>query len=110
MVLLNARQYDQERRAIKARPWKWIPTLFSAHHRLGLVYEQQGKYDQAIEQFKQVTTLSPGKPLGLAALAHAYALAGKQAEAEKGSGGVTGIIPQAFRFGRFNRTDIYCLR
>jgi tetratricopeptide (TPR) repeat protein len=49
-----------------------------------LVYEQQGKYDKAIEQFKQVTTLSPGKPLGLAALAHAYALAGKREEAENG--------------------------
>jgi tetratricopeptide (TPR) repeat protein len=54
-----------------------------AHHRLGLAYEQQGKYDEAIAEFKQVVTLTKGKPLGLAALARAYALAGRRTEANK---------------------------
>jgi tetratricopeptide (TPR) repeat protein len=47
-----------------------------AHHRLGLVYEQEGKYDEAIAEFKQVLNLLAGKPLGIATLAHGYALSG----------------------------------
>jgi Flp pilus assembly protein TadD len=59
------------------------PGFILTHHRLGLVYEQQGKYDEAIVEFRQVLNLSAGKPLGIAALAHAYALSGKRAEAQK---------------------------
>src|SRR5207244_11599458 len=46
-------------------------------------YEQKGKYDEAIAEFRQVLNLSAGKPLGIAALAHAYALSGKRAEAQR---------------------------
>lgn len=59
------------------------PNFILAHHRLGLAYEQQEKYDEAIAEFKQVVTLTERKPLGLAALARAYALAGKRAEAQR---------------------------
>ena len=55
-----------------------------AHHRLGLVYEQQGKYDKAIEEFKQVVNLSSGKPMGIASLAHEYALAGNEPKRKRG--------------------------
>jgi tetratricopeptide (TPR) repeat protein len=40
-------------------------------------------YDEAIAEFRQVSNLSAGKPLGVAPLAHAYALSGKRAEALK---------------------------
>jgi Flp pilus assembly protein TadD len=40
-------------------------------------------YDEAISEFKQVLKLSGGKPLGVSALARAYALAGKREEAQK---------------------------
>jgi serine/threonine-protein kinase len=48
-----------------------------------LAYEQQGKYAEAIAEFKQVINLTSGKPLGVAALARAYALAGQRADAQK---------------------------
>ena len=41
------------------------------------------KYDEAIAEFKQVLNLSAGKPLGITTLAHAYALSGKRADAQK---------------------------
>ncbi|MDQ3666607.1 MAG: hypothetical protein M3410_08530 [Acidobacteriota bacterium] len=40
-------------------------------------------YDEAISEFRQVLKLSGGKPVGIAALARAYALAGKREEAQK---------------------------
>jgi tetratricopeptide (TPR) repeat protein len=59
------------------------PNFVLAHHRLGMVYEQQGKYDEAIAEFQQVINLTEGKPLGIMTLAHAYAMTGKRAEAQK---------------------------
>jgi tetratricopeptide (TPR) repeat protein len=54
------------------------PNFFIAHYRLGALYEEKRMYDEAISEFKQVIKLSNGNPLGAAALARAYALAGKQ--------------------------------
>jgi serine/threonine protein kinase/Flp pilus assembly protein TadD len=82
-VLLNARQYDQSVEQL-LKTIEMDPSFLLAHHRLGLVYEQQGKYDKAIAEFRQVVDLSRGKPLGIAALAHAQALAGKRIEAQNG--------------------------
>ena len=48
-----------------------------------MFYEQKGRYDEAIAEFKQVINLSGGKPLGIAALARGYALAGKREESQK---------------------------
>ena len=59
------------------------PNFILAHHRLGMAYEQQGKYEEAIGEFKQVINLTSGKPLGIAALSHAYAMSGQRAEAQK---------------------------
>ncbi|HET6670049.1 MAG TPA: protein kinase [Pyrinomonadaceae bacterium] len=81
-VLLNARQYDQSAEQLR-KTLEMDPNFALAHHRLGLVYEQQGKYDEAIAEFEQVVNLLSGKPLGIATLAHAQALSGKRAEAQK---------------------------
>ena len=81
-VLLTARQNDQSVEQLR-KTLDLDPNFVLAHHRLGLVYEQQGKYDEAIAEFKQVINLTSGKPLGIAALARAYALSGRRAEAQK---------------------------
>jgi tetratricopeptide (TPR) repeat protein len=57
-----------------------------AHFFLGQAYEQKGRYLEAIEEFEKDSTLSsdPDTWLGpLPRMGHAYALAGKKAEAMK---------------------------
>jgi Flp pilus assembly protein TadD len=43
-----------------------------------LAYEQKGRFDEAIAEFKQARLLEPESPYPLAFLAHAYAVAGKK--------------------------------
>jgi serine/threonine protein kinase/Tfp pilus assembly protein PilF len=81
-ILLTARQNDQSVDQLH-KTLEMDPNFVLTHHRLGLVYEQQGKYDEAIAEFKEVLRLTAGKPLGLVSLAHAYALSGQRAEAQK---------------------------
>ena len=59
------------------------PENSEAHNNYGTFLCVRNRVDEAIGEFNQVIKLSPGKPLGLAALARAYALSGKRAEAEK---------------------------
>jgi eukaryotic-like serine/threonine-protein kinase len=54
-----------------------------AHYELGLVLEEEGKFDEAIAEFKIGLKYVPDNIAGLTALAHAQARAGRRAEAEK---------------------------
>jgi len=54
-----------------------------AHQRLGLAYEQIGMFPEAIAEFQKAVDGSNRIQLAVASLAHAFALAGKRAEAEK---------------------------
>jgi TolB-like protein/Flp pilus assembly protein TadD len=81
-VLLTARQNDQSVEQLR-KTLEMDPNFALAHHRLGMAYEQQRKYEEAIAEFKQVINLTSGKPLGIAALSHAYAMSGQRAEAQK---------------------------
>ena len=58
------------------------PNSFPARRYLGLAYEQKGMYQKAITEFQKGVQLS-GSPLMLALLGHAYAAAGKTAEAQQ---------------------------
>src|ERR1700730_5479789 len=58
------------------------PTFFPARRYLGLVYEQKGMYKEAIAEFQQAAKLS-GSPLMMSLLAHAYAVSGNRAEAQR---------------------------
>ena len=58
------------------------PSSFPARRYLGLAYEAKGMYPEAIAEFQTGVKLS-GSPLMLALLGHAYAVAGKRAEAQK---------------------------
>jgi adenylate cyclase len=50
---------------------------------LGWTYEQKRMPEQAIAQFKRAVKLTKGAPFFVAALAHAYAVAGNRREAEE---------------------------
>ena len=79
---LFARRYDlAATQSLKAM--ELDPTSFSAHLYLGRAYEQEGKFEEAIAEFQNALPNSNGAPAGLAALGHAYALAGKRDEAHK---------------------------
>src|SRR5207249_7760720 len=74
-----ARQYEQAsqeyERALQMNQKFWPASLF-----LGEVYEQQGKYPQALAELEK----AQGPTLeARTAMAHVYALSGKRAEAEK---------------------------
>jgi tetratricopeptide (TPR) repeat protein len=53
------------------------------HLYLGWVYEQQGKYEQAIAEIQRGLDLSGGESEVAGALGHPYAISGKRGEAEK---------------------------
>lgn len=54
-----------------------------AHWYLGLAYEQQGIFKDAIQEFQKAVNLTDGRASLLALLAHAYAAANKMSEAER---------------------------
>ncbi|HEX5835237.1 MAG TPA: tetratricopeptide repeat protein, partial [Pyrinomonadaceae bacterium] len=58
------------------------PSSFPARRYLGLAYEAKGMHAEAIAEFQKGVKLS-GSPLMLALLGHAYAVAGKKAEAQQ---------------------------
>ncbi|HJP90645.1 MAG TPA: winged helix-turn-helix domain-containing protein [Pyrinomonadaceae bacterium] len=58
------------------------PSSFPARRYLGLAYEAKGMYPEAISEFQTGVKLS-GSPLMLALLGHAYAAAGRTAEAKQ---------------------------
>jgi DNA-binding winged helix-turn-helix (wHTH) protein/TolB-like protein len=74
------RQYD---RAIDAlsRKLEAKPTFAPLHEWLGLVYEQQGRTAEAIEECQKAITLSQGID-GVGALGHIYAVSGRVRDAE----------------------------
>jgi tetratricopeptide (TPR) repeat protein len=55
----------------------------ATHHRLGLVFEAKGMYDEAIDAFETAHRLSNGGAMAAAALAYVDAIAGRRAEAEQ---------------------------
>ena len=54
-----------------------------AYYELGLVLEEQGKLEEAINAFRSALKTSPDNVAALTALGHAQALAGKKSDAER---------------------------
>jgi DNA-binding winged helix-turn-helix (wHTH) protein len=66
--------------------WKALtlePKFAAAQHTLGLAYEQTGMTDEAITEFQNAYSCSGHNPAAIAALGHAYSLAGKPQEARQ---------------------------
>jgi tetratricopeptide (TPR) repeat protein len=78
--LYYARRFDE---AIKAyqEALEMDPNLSWGHLWIGQVLVQQGKFDQAIDEIQQAIRLSNGDIRARATLGHAYAVAGRRAEA-----------------------------
>jgi TolB-like protein/DNA-binding winged helix-turn-helix (wHTH) protein/Tfp pilus assembly protein PilF len=72
------RLIDSSRRALL-----FDPTVGFQHFSLGVGYEGTGKLQEAIVEYQKAIETSDGSPGPTVALAHAYAAAGKKAEAEK---------------------------
>jgi TolB-like protein/class 3 adenylate cyclase/Tfp pilus assembly protein PilF len=81
-VLYLARDFDGAI-AQYARALQIDPTFGPAHLWFGRPYLQKGMYDQAIYEIRQAVESSGQSTISLAVLAHAYASAGKTAEARK---------------------------
>lgn len=58
-------------------------SLAPARYYLGLAYEQELKYAEAIEELERAVALSGGIPQFVGALGHAYGASGRRAEALK---------------------------
>jgi serine/threonine protein kinase/Flp pilus assembly protein TadD len=77
-----ARQYGESvAQALKATQEE--PNDSWSHIILGWDYEQQGKFEQAISELQTAMKLFGDKEFVLAALGHAYAVAGKKKQAEE---------------------------
>ncbi|HET7840326.1 MAG TPA: winged helix-turn-helix domain-containing protein [Terriglobia bacterium] len=59
------------------------PNLYTSHLYLGLAYEGQKLYPQAIAEFQKANALSGGNPIILGALGHTYAVSGNRAKANE---------------------------
>jgi tetratricopeptide (TPR) repeat protein len=77
MILYLARRYDQAMEVLE-RAHEINPDHFLPHLRMGLVRIQQRKHEQAIGELKTAVQLSDQSTETLAALAMAYAAAGKK--------------------------------
>jgi len=73
------RQYDRAVDVLNGK-LKANPAFPAAHEALGRVYEQQGRSQQAIEEFQKAINLSVGN-YGVGALGHIYAALGRRDEA-----------------------------
>ena len=69
---------EASRRGLLLDPKDWLH-----HYTLGVGYEGTGKLPEAISEYQQAVELSEGDPNSTAALAHAFAVTGRKAEAEK---------------------------
>jgi TolB-like protein/DNA-binding winged helix-turn-helix (wHTH) protein len=69
---------EASRRGLLLDPKDWVH-----HYTLGVGYEGTGKLPEAISEYQQAVELSAGDPGSTAALAHAFAVTGRKAEAEK---------------------------
>ena len=81
-VYYHARRFDEAleccRRALEMDADLWV-----AHYDLGRVRVELGEYREAIEALEKAVELSVRSQRALAALGHAYAIAGKRAQAEE---------------------------
>lgn len=82
MILYLARRYDQAA-VVLERTREINPDHFLPHLRMGLLRIQQRKYDEAILELKTAVSLADQSTETLAALAMAYAAAGKKKPAQQ---------------------------
>ena len=77
-----AREYE---RAVEQslRTLEMESAFHPAHYSLGLAYEQQSRYNEAVAAFERALEGSGGNPAALSALGHVFALMGREQEARE---------------------------
>ncbi|HJQ68074.1 MAG TPA: protein kinase [Blastocatellia bacterium] len=75
-----SRRYDRAIDAYK-KALEMDQNFILARRRLGQTYEQKGMYDEAIAEFQKTLAIFGGDTESIAALGHAYAASGREAEA-----------------------------
>jgi TolB-like protein/DNA-binding winged helix-turn-helix (wHTH) protein/lipoprotein NlpI len=80
--LYLARQYDRSIAQLRGT-LEMDPNYEWAHLILGQAYQQKGEFNLALAELKKAVELSRNSPLMVSALAHAYAVHGNTAEAQK---------------------------
>jgi TolB-like protein/Flp pilus assembly protein TadD len=78
-ICYHARRYDQGIELAR-ESLQLDPNFPPGHTALGFIYEQQGRYAEAMEEFRSVQR---GWPIALAMLGHVYAVAGRTEDAER---------------------------
>lgn len=78
----DLRQYNQAI-GVGQRTLELDPNFTLAHELLASVYEQQGNFQAAVGEWQKAVESSQDNPSTLAALGHAYAISGNQAEARR---------------------------
>jgi TolB-like protein/DNA-binding winged helix-turn-helix (wHTH) protein/Flp pilus assembly protein TadD len=81
-VYYQLRDYESlveaSRRGVASYPNEWVE-----HHNLGVGYEGTGRLLEAISEYQKAIEISNGDHDATASLAHAFAVIGRRAEAEK---------------------------
>jgi tetratricopeptide (TPR) repeat protein len=72
------------------------PDFASAHCTLGYVYEAQGRFVEAIEEFQKARVPSGSGPYGLADLGYAYARSGDEDRATEVLRELLGLLKQGY--------------
>jgi TolB-like protein/Flp pilus assembly protein TadD len=80
-----ARDYERARQQ-SLKTLEIEPGFTPAQHTMGIALEQTGSHREAIACLKKACVASGGNPVALAALAHAYASAGKRLDARRALG------------------------
>jgi tetratricopeptide (TPR) repeat protein len=82
LTLYFGRKYDETIEQFRTT-LKTDPTFYAAYIPLGAALLHEGRFDEAITAFKKARMFSQNHPIPSAALAYAYAVSGKSAEARK---------------------------
>ena len=82
VLFYHVRQYDQAIEQFQ-KMLEIDPNRHFTHWQLGMVYEQKRMYKEAIAEEQKAVSLSADRPINVAWLAHAYAVAGNRVEAQK---------------------------
>jgi hypothetical protein len=69
---------EASRRGVISQPQEWFE-----HYELGVGYEGHGTRLEAISEYQKAVEMSGGDQDAITSLAHAYAVIGRRAEAEK---------------------------
>jgi serine/threonine protein kinase/tetratricopeptide (TPR) repeat protein len=82
LVLYLARQYDKALEQCQ-KAIELDSGFYPAHFACGWVYEQMGRWEEALREFHSAVALSHRLPRYLGALGHGWAASGNRAEAQK---------------------------